>query len=310
MLSTTFSPQSFYVPVAWNTRKSSLPPRALAKEDSLPVSNTSRSANAGLEIIAHLSVCLLLSIGLCKYEDYDCQSLKPSVHLRTQAIRGMGEGYKERHQDFRHGDVLYMKDDISLIPVQSYNEVMENHRMQRIPSWDRHANSDSEIRAAVRDVFGALESVNELKAMADNYEWDEMRITIRNPTLSLNLEQSCSLLRKSLNSVDARNEIGFDWGSCAWRHCGAEADAQESLSELYNLIGVLEPFECRFILDIVERSLRDILAVVPTNYYEKPLSEYAPYKIRDVEQSQQESTLDEELLNTIDQFRNPQWDDD
>ena len=49
--------------------------------------------------------------------------------------------------------------------------------------------------------------------------------------------------------------------SCAWRHCAAFADAQEALDELDSLIGVFEPFECLFCLDIVERSFRDILAV-------------------------------------------------
>jgi hypothetical protein len=42
--------------------------------------------------------------------------------------------------------------------------------------------------------------------------------------------------------------IGFDWGSCAWRHCGAKADAQEALAELYSNVGMLEPFECRFVI--------------------------------------------------------------
>jgi hypothetical protein len=42
--------------------------------------------------------------------------------------------------------------------------------------------------------------------------------------------------------------IGFDWGSCAWRHCGARADAQEAVAELYSNVGMLEPFECRFII--------------------------------------------------------------
>jgi hypothetical protein len=38
--------------------------------------------------------------------------------------------------------------------------------------------------------------------------------------------------------------------SCAWRHCGAQADAQEALDELDQLLGVLEPFECIFVLDV------------------------------------------------------------
>ena len=42
-----------------------------------------------------------------------------------------------------------------------------------------------------------------------------------------------------------------------------KADAQEALAELYTTVGMLEPFECRFIIDIMERSMRDVLLVVP-----------------------------------------------
>ena len=54
-----------------------------------------------------------------------------------------------------------------------------------------------------------------------------------------NLTDACSALRYSMVSPDAREEIGFDWGSCAWRHCGAQADAQEAISELLKDVGML-----------------------------------------------------------------------
>ena len=78
------------------------------------------------------------------------------------------------------------------------------------------------------------------------------------------LEYSLDVLKSSsAKSEELPETIGFDWGSCAWRHCGAKADAQEAIAELYSSVGMLEPFECRFIIDIVERSIRDVLAVVP-----------------------------------------------
>ena len=46
-------------------------------------------------------------------------------------------------------------------------------------------------------------------------------------------------------------------------HCGALADAQEAMDELDALAGVLEPFEAIFCLDIVERSIRDVLIEAP-----------------------------------------------
>lgn len=79
--------------------------------------------------------------------------------------------------------------------------------------------------------------------------------------------------------------------SCAWRHCGAQADAQESLAELYNLLGVLEPFECLFCLDIVERSLHDILAVSHVIH----IPHYTPYQARGGE----DSALDMDFLEAL-----------
>ena len=87
---------------------------------------------------------------------------------------------------------------------------------------------------------------------------------------------------ESYLSVDARNEIGFEWASCSWRHCGALADAQEALDQLDHLVGgqvgdsvasILEPFECLFVLDIVERSLYDILAVIPASLLQQQQGE-------------------------------------
>lgn len=64
--------------------------------------------------------------------------------------------------------------------------------------------------------------------------------------------------------------------SCAWRHCGALADAQEALDELDSLVGVFEPFECLFCLDVVERSFRDILAV--TKEFQDPSVAFRNYE--------------------------------
>jgi hypothetical protein len=260
-------------------------------------------------VLLHLGGCLLSAVGMCSYEDYDCRNLKPSLHLRPHAIRGMGEGRAERMQDWRQGDVLVGDSDTSLIYIPSYNEVMQRHRDERVPSWNRPVR-DQDVRAAVTCIFQALSAVNDLKLMADSYRWDDMQSLIRSATLSDTLQHSCSILRRSsfALSQEARNEIGFDWGSCAWRHCGAEADAQEALAELYNLSGVLEPFECRFVLDVIERSLRDIVAVVPIKYYDQALDVYQTYQFKDPEE--ESSSQDLELLQAINEFRNPQWDDE
>eukprot|EP00545_Synedropsis_sp_CCMP1620_P014359 CAMPEP_0119014230 /NCGR_PEP_ID=MMETSP1176-20130426/9426_1 /TAXON_ID=265551 /ORGANISM="Synedropsis recta cf, Strain CCMP1620" /LENGTH=331 /DNA_ID=CAMNT_0006967383 /DNA_START=81 /DNA_END=1076 /DNA_ORIENTATION=+ len=271
------------------------------------------NANTGWGVaFLHLTGCVVSAFALCMYEDYDCANLKPNRYLQPHAVRGMGEGYNERMEDWRGGNVLVnTKDDISLINILNYNEIGDRHRLERVPNWDNPVN-EADVRGAVHNVFSALAAVDKLKVAAEDYGWDEMRAIIRQPALTTKLEQSCSMLRRASFALsdEARSTIGFDWGSCAWRHCGAEADAQESLAELYNLVGVLEPFECKFVLDIIERSLRDVLAVVPVKYYDQALVTYQPYLIRDAEDVDGESKLDMEYLNAINEFRNPQWEDE
>ncbi|OEU13383.1 hypothetical protein FRACYDRAFT_262227 [Fragilariopsis cylindrus CCMP1102] len=164
----------------------------------------------------------------------------------------------------------------------SYNEVMEKHRKNRIPLWNTDANMNpitkdiatttiitrKDVNDSVRTVQLALLKILDCEDLARDYEWDQLITTIDTETLlRTDLEKACYVL-KSANeflSREARDEIGFDWGSCAWRHCGALSDYQEAIDALEYQVGMLEPYECLFVLDVIERSLRDILAV--TNDY-------------------------------------------
>ena len=57
------------------------------------------------------------------------------------------------------------------------------------------------------------------------------------------------------------------------------------MAELYNSIGLFEPFESLFTIDIVERSLRDIVSVVPMKYHSKEdVMKLKPYKIYQTQQ--------------------------
>ncbi len=147
-------------------------------------------------------------------------------------------------------------------------------------------SSEERLRGAVARLYLSLDELDELKAMADEYMWEGMRGYLEPPaatnsdpdsdpaaagptgggrSLRAALEYSMDVLRtapslypSSGGVVGQRGGggdvgelpglIGFDWGSCAWRHCGAKADAQEAVAELYSNLGMLEPFECRFII--------------------------------------------------------------
>jgi hypothetical protein len=62
----------------------------------------------------------------------------------------------------------------------------------------------------------------------------------------------------------------------------------------------LEPFECQFCLDIVERSIRDILAVAP-KVAEQKIPPYVPYVARGIEGG--ESALDMDFVEALERLR-------
>ncbi|KAL7557715.1 hypothetical protein ACA910_018509 [Epithemia clementina (nom. ined.)] len=141
--------------------------------------------------------------------------------------------------------------------------------------------SPLDMSDAIHTLCACLASLFDLRDnLITNYQWDTVRTTLTSSPWS-DLEWAGSRLRP----VD--EAVGFDWGSCAWRggsgssnlagvvggggnggrQCNALADAQEALDELQSLLGVLEPYEALFCLDVVERSLRDMLVSVPWNEY-------------------------------------------
>jgi hypothetical protein len=226
-----------------------------------------------IKVTIYTFSCFLTACLICAYEDYECSHLKSEVTtLRPSSTLGMAFGESDR-----------LSERLVTSPsIPSYNEIMLKHRTDRVNMWKEVVSNEQQQKEAIHSVKAALNAVLELKRLADDYAWDDMRQLIRQPALTSQLDWACAVLRthppshSTLSSAEVSSEIGFEWGSCAWRYCGAHADAQEALAELYNLLGVLEPYECRFVLDIIERSLRDILAVSdPDNTMETPA--YQPY---------------------------------
>ena len=164
-----------------------------------------------ITIFLHAIACLVAAFVLCAYEDFDCNHLKPNVTgLRTQAINGLGHGKLNR---LDYSDILVSQDDISLQRILNYNEIMEEHRLDRVPRWQRQVTEES-FRGAIVSVYNAIDSAKELKSLAQNYDWEEMRNLIKAPILSTDLQEASAILRGAtlFLSSEARSEIGFDWG--------------------------------------------------------------------------------------------------
>ncbi|KAL7498899.1 hypothetical protein ACHAWT_008589 [Skeletonema menzelii] len=277
------------------------------------------------------------------------------------ATKGMGSGKSDRLA--KTFDDWYGTSATTLQDVRGYNEIMLEHRRETIPKWiGQNVDSDTnlglmgvdtssrisyatstkeaityskqELQDAVLQLYTSLDILDNLKAMSDDYMWEEIKDMLkpgnenelRQTFESLETLKSAPLYYKSIteknnleqltstdrNNIDQLPElVGFDWGSCAWRHCGAKADAQEALAELYTSVGMLEPFECKFIIDIIERSIRDVLLVVPNDLRPTSadgrmveLKPYEPYVSQGEQAGGDESMgIDVEYVNALNFLR-------
>ena len=125
-----------------------------------------------------------------------------------------------------------------------------------------HVSSEYETRQAIRQLSLVLRHLDAIDAAADAYDLDLLTTLLRSPLIKMTLPRSLEALRLSPLLPDSRHDIiGHAWGSCAWRHCGARADAEEALAEIR--VGLLEPEEVRFCTGIARRAVEEVLAEVP-----------------------------------------------
>lgn len=292
-----------------------------------------------LNVATHLFACLGAATVVSTWEDYDVTHLKPNRATLRQSYLAAGsddlspsfigsatKGLAWNEAD-REAELYELQfGEQAGRSIQSYNEVMERHRSERVPAWKGDKsnrpylslrNKDSvatitevDVKKAVEAVYDALRAVLKLKVLANDYDWDAMAEILDGPVLVSDLERAAATLQSSRDylSDETREIIGFDWGACAWRHCGAAADAQESIAELRCRLGLFEPFECLFALDIVERSIRDMLAVIPDKF--KPtgeagqVEEYQPYQPRSEEEGNFDGDGDEsDFLSALSALR-------
>ncbi len=235
-----------------------------------------------------------------------------SLQWGRSTVRGLAAGGAERQAIAEAGDL----ESSTYNNLPSYNEVMLTHRTDRIPLWnarDKDAivpTTRKDVTESVRAIQMALLRMRDCEKLAQNYEWDQLTEVLNENVLRSDLASACYILKGAdeFLSKEARDEIGFDWGSCAWRHCGALSDAQEAIDALEHQVGMLEPFECVYCLDVIERSLRDMLAVTD-KYADKSLKipDYIPIQRMSDLANEEGSDLDRqdaEYMSTLSFLRN------
>jgi hypothetical protein len=157
----------------------------------------------------------------------------------ASTVRGLAFGQAERQTILTNG-LASVEPETTLVNIRSYNEVMLDHRTLRVSTWDQEVTRIS-VENAVRELQLALLHVLNCKRLVTSYNWEELSKSLRDPIILTKLDQACDILNRATDylSLEARSEVGFDFGSCAWRHCGAFADVREAVDELDHLVGIL-----------------------------------------------------------------------
>ena len=79
-------------------------------------------------------------------------------------------------------------------------------------------------------------------------------------------EAACTVLSLSAAlSADARAAIGFQWGACGWKRCGAQADGAQAICKLRQNLGMIVPIEALFYLDVAKRAVDEVLAAAASS---------------------------------------------
>lgn len=191
-----------------------------------------------LKVIQLICASMVVAVSLIAWEElsttHPMRSYVSSDTYFGSTVRGMAFGVQERQR------VPMDVEPESLQSIPSYNEVLQKHRTSRVAKWKVPVTLDK-VEDSVQVLQRVLLAIDECKSLAQAYAWDDLSKAIRAPILTNEFDEACDILNQATEflTLEARMEIGFDFGSCSWRHCGAFADVREAIDELEHLIGVL-----------------------------------------------------------------------
>ena len=141
----------------------------------------------------------VIALTLVGWEDVsNSHPMRSNVNSQVfgSTVRGMGFGMLERTT------LTADMEPVELQSIRSYNEVMLQHRSERVPSWDRSAISRENVESAVKTIQMGLLYLDDCKKLATEYEWDKLASSIQSPLLHSDFEEACATL-KNANDADA-----------------------------------------------------------------------------------------------------------
>ncbi|KAL1495584.1 hypothetical protein AB1Y20_016945 [Prymnesium parvum] len=152
--------------------------------------------------------------------------------------------------------------------------------LPRPPPPRRGAATPEETRAAFARLLAVRRAVDDAEAHAAARRWEGVRSAVSDRLVGELQAAATVLARSEALGAEARREVGWAWGACGWRRCGAQADAAQALCKLRANLGMIVPLEALFYLDIAKRALDEIVAIGVAEGFiaaaDVPHSEYLP----------------------------------
>ena len=160
---------------------------------------------------------------------------------------------------------------------KALREAQEGGRIGRLPTEEAFSRV-----LRVRRVIGEAEQLTRKEAEGWNGAVDGLvtRALVRDLEGAATLLASSSVLK-----AETRSSIGWQWGACGWRGCGAQADAAQALCKLQANLGMIAPLEALYYLDVAKRAVDEVLLLgVAEGFVTRsalPPSEYLPAEVLD-----------------------------
>ena len=174
------------------------------------------------------------------------------------------------------------------LQLRSANELAESRRTLE-SQWSalrQHPASRLETSDALRRVLKVRHMLTDAEALVRESRMRDLNAALPQELVG-ELESAATVLASSsVLSRETRAAIGWQWGACGWRQCGAQADAAQALCKLRANLGMLVPIEALFYIDIAKRALDEVLQLgvlenlLPAS--ELPEAEYLPAETLDM----------------------------
>lgn len=168
---------------------------------------------------------------------------------------------------------------------------LERRRLESEWKVLREAQESSRIghtatRAAFAEVLHVRREIDEADELVrtEAGNWANALQELVTAALVADLERAATVLASSsVLSKNARSSIGWQWGACGWRSCGAQADASQALCKLRVNVGMIAPLEALYYLDVAKRAVDEVLLLGACEGFvqrsELPHSEYLPAQV-------------------------------